>query len=92
MAQGEWTEPGQGELSEGRRLRIAMYRPPNNRVAQVFLYPQQDGLNDDDWQALLDGLAAIPGMAEAQLVEGSSVSRARTPDRSYEPLPPVNDA
>lgn len=92
VAQGNWTEPGQGTLNPGRRLQVAMYRPPNNRVCSVLLTPDQENMNDDDWQYLLDGLAAVPGMAVAILTEGAAVSREMSPGVAYEPLPEVDDS
>ncbi|QFG07930.1 hypothetical protein SEA_INTOLERANT_35 [Streptomyces phage Intolerant] len=91
MAQGEWGAPGAGSMDTGRRLSIAMYRPPNNRVCSVLLVPTQENMTDEDWQALLDGLASVPGMAEAMLREGAVAERQMGPDRAYEALPPVDD-
>jgi hypothetical protein len=93
MAQSAWTDPGSGSTTVGFSVRIALRRPPNNRIASaVFTVYDEQSMNPEDWQYLLDGLAKIPGMATATLREGAVCERQLEPDVPYEPLPVVNDA
>lgn len=89
---GEWSPPGLGNLSNGRRLSISMRRPNNRGAGANFILEEGDTMNEADWQLLLDHLATLPGMMGAELTEGTSVSRTVVPDVDYVPLPPINDA
>jgi len=77
---GEFSEPGSGSNDLGLSLIIAF---DGGALLRATAY--ENSLSDDNLQAIVNALAAVPGLTAAVFRDGQVSQRSMVPTRAYTP-------